>query len=120
MQQWVLEGEIEGTTALSAAAGTPLRERGMQPQNFGEIRPGCTDPVARLADMDEEGVWAELNFPNWAGFAGGRFRNTKDPELGILCVKAWNDFALDEWAARVGHKDSHTRGRCESRLAPTC
>jgi predicted TIM-barrel fold metal-dependent hydrolase len=99
MQQWLFEGELDGNSSMSAAAGTPLRERGHQPQHFDDVRRGCYDPVARLADMDEEGVWAEVCFPNWAGFAGGRFRTTKDPELGVACVKAWNDFAIDEWAA---------------------
>ncbi len=99
MQQWCFEGAIDGNTALSASAGTAFRERGMEPQHFDDIRPGCIDPVARLADMDQDGVWAELNFPNYAGFAGGRFRTARDPELGVACVKAWNDFAIDEWAA---------------------
>jgi predicted TIM-barrel fold metal-dependent hydrolase len=97
MQQWLFEGIPDGHIMFSAAAGTPLRERGHQPAHYDQIRPGCYDPKARLADMDEEGVWAQLCFPNWAGFAAGRFRTAKDPELGIACVKAWNDFAIDEW-----------------------
>jgi predicted TIM-barrel fold metal-dependent hydrolase len=99
MQQWCMEGVIDGGTALSAAAGTEFRERGMQPPTFAHMRPSCTDPIARLADMDAEGVWAEVNFPNWSGFAGGRFRTTKDPELGLACVSAFNDYAIDAWAA---------------------
>jgi predicted TIM-barrel fold metal-dependent hydrolase len=99
MQQWLFEGAPDGHIMFSAAAGTPLRERGHQPAHYDQIRPGCYDPTARLADMDEEGVWAQVCFPNWAGFAAGRFRTAKDPELGIACVKAWNDFAIDEWCA---------------------
>jgi len=99
MQQWRFEGVIDGNTALSASAGTEFQERGMEPQHFDDIRPGAIDPRARLSDMDEDGVWAEINFPNYPGFAGRRFQKTEDPELGIACVKAWNDFAIDEWAA---------------------
>lgn len=101
MQQWLFEGEITGTTGLAAVAGTDLRDRGLEPKHFDEFRPGYTDPVARLADMDEEGVWAETNFPNFAGFAGGRFFRSKNQDLGLICLKAWNDFAIDEWAAAV-------------------
>jgi predicted TIM-barrel fold metal-dependent hydrolase len=99
MQQWMFEGVIGGTTGLSAVAGTDMHQRGTEPQHFDDMRPGYYDPVARLADMDEEGVWAEINFPNYAGFAGRRFWNASDPELANLCVSAWNDFAIDEWAA---------------------
>jgi predicted TIM-barrel fold metal-dependent hydrolase len=98
MQQWYFEGHFDGNTALSASAGTAFRDRGMEPQHFDDIRPGAVDPVARLADMDADGIWAELNFPNYPGFAGRRFQDTKDPDLGVACVRAWNDFALDEWA----------------------
>ncbi len=97
MQQWVFEGDLDGHSMFSAAAGTPLRERGHQPTHFGAMRPGCYDPKARLLDMDAEGVWAQLCFPNWAGFAGGRFRSAQDHELGIACVRAFNDFTLEEW-----------------------
>ena len=29
---------------------------------FDQIRPGCYEPYARLRDMDEDGVWAQLPF----------------------------------------------------------
>ena len=49
--------------------------------------------------MDIDGVWAELGFPQYARFAGHRFFPTTDPELSRLCVKAYNDFVLEEWTA---------------------
>jgi predicted TIM-barrel fold metal-dependent hydrolase len=97
MQQWRFEGEIVGDSRMSCAAGTDWRDRAFMPPHFETMRRGCVDPVARLVDMDEEGVWAQTNFPNWAGFAGGRFRNAKDGELARACVRAYNDFVLDEW-----------------------
>jgi predicted TIM-barrel fold metal-dependent hydrolase len=39
-----------------------------------------------------------LCFPSLiAGFAGTIFANSKDPELGLACLRAWNDWHLDEW-----------------------
>lgn len=68
--------------------------------NYDEIRPGCYDPVARLEDMDVDGVHAQLCFPNYARFAGHRFfLGVKDLELGLLCTQAYNDFLIDEWCA---------------------
>ena len=67
---------------------------------FDEIRPGCYDPVARLADMDLDGVWGQLSFPNYARFAGHRFYlNVSDLDAGLACLRTYNDFLLDEWCA---------------------
>lgn len=66
---------------------------------FDQIRPGCYDPVARLADMDADGVSAQLMFPQFARFAGHRFMDTPDRDLGLACLQVYNDFLLDEWCA---------------------
>jgi hypothetical protein len=66
---------------------------------FDEMRPGCYDPIARLADMDLDGVWGQFGFPDFARFSGHRFLEGKDKQLSILCVQAYNDFVLDEWCA---------------------
>ena len=67
---------------------------------FDEIRPGCYDPVERIKDMDIDGVWGQLCFPNYARFAGHRFfLNVEDPELGLACLRTYNDYLLDEWCA---------------------
>jgi predicted TIM-barrel fold metal-dependent hydrolase len=67
--------------------------------NFDEMRPGCYDPARRLEDMDLDGVWAQVCFPNFARFAGHRFFPTTDPALSLLCIRAYNDFIVDEWCA---------------------
>ncbi|MCB0994606.1 MAG: amidohydrolase [Acidimicrobiales bacterium] len=66
---------------------------------FSEMRPGCFDPVARLADMDLDGVWAQVCFPDFARFAGHRFLSSADPLLATACSVAYNDFVLEEWCA---------------------
>jgi hypothetical protein len=77
--------------------GPPIEERGMDPVRFDEMRPGVWDPVARLADMDEDGVWAQTPFPSFPGFGGNRFVFARDKELAFACVQAYNDFILDQW-----------------------
>src|SRR5207302_239255 len=67
---------------------------------FDEIRPGCYDPVERIKDMDIDGVWGQLCFPNFARFAGHRFYlDVADQELGLACLRTYNDYLLDEWCA---------------------
>ena len=49
--------------------------------------------------MDVDGVYATLCFPSLiAGFAGTIFAKSKDPELGLAALRAWNDWHIDEWA----------------------
>ena len=80
-------------------AGKDPKDFGVDPVSFGEMLPGCYDVTARLADMDTDGVHAQMCFPSFPGFAGGTFFAAEDKELATACVVAWNDFILDEWCA---------------------
>lgn len=96
---WTYEGRIYPNIGLNAVAGKKPQEYGMDPTRYSDMLPGCYDPVARLADMDLDGVEATMSFPSFPRFAGTVFLEGKDKELALLSVKAWNDFHLDEWAA---------------------
>jgi len=63
------------------------------------MRKGCWDQKARLEDMDVNHVEASLAFPSFPRFCGQTFAERKDKTLGDLCVKAYNDWMLDEWCA---------------------
>jgi predicted TIM-barrel fold metal-dependent hydrolase len=85
-----------------AAAGymDDIHSSGQFAITFDEVRPGCYDVDARLADMDMNGVAASLNFPNeFVRFAGQRFLMAHDKELALLCVRAYNDWVVDAWCA---------------------
>ncbi|MGY1743591.1 MULTISPECIES: amidohydrolase family protein [unclassified Blastococcus] len=94
---WLFEGEPVSDLSLSVAAGKDPHDIGMDPVGYGEMRPGCHDVAERIRDMDADGVWAQMCFPTFAGAAGSRFSGARDPELAIACVRAYNDFVLDEW-----------------------
>jgi predicted TIM-barrel fold metal-dependent hydrolase len=71
----------------------------MDPARFEDMRPGCFDIDARVADMDINGIWASLCFPSLvAGFCGSVFIGADDPGLGLACLRAWNDWHADVWA----------------------
>lgn len=100
IEAWELEGRRHPQIGLNAVVGRPKHEWSMEPARFDEMRRGCWDPVARLADMDVDGVWASLCYPSLiAGFAGSMFSQTSDVDLGRACMRAWNDWHLDEWVA---------------------
>jgi predicted TIM-barrel fold metal-dependent hydrolase len=96
---WIYEGEKAGNFALNAVAGKEPKDFGLDPRTYDDMLPGCHDIAERIRDMDLDGVWAQLCFPNMGGFAGRAFAISKDKELGELCVRAYNDFILDEWCA---------------------
>ena len=97
--QWSFDGGTYPTIGLNAVAGKPPEQWGMDPVRYEDMIPGCYDPAARVKDMDVDGVQAALCFPSFPGFGGGMFHRANDKELALECVKAWNDFYIDEWCA---------------------
>ena len=47
--------------------------------------------------MDVNHIEAALCFPTFPRFCGQTFTEAKDHELALLCVKAYNDWMVDEW-----------------------
>jgi predicted TIM-barrel fold metal-dependent hydrolase len=68
------------------------------PPTLAEAERASWDPVERLKRMDQDGIWAQVLYPNVAGFGGGNFTNVTEPELMLACVQAYNDF-LSEYAS---------------------
>jgi predicted TIM-barrel fold metal-dependent hydrolase len=91
---WMLGGEQFGLVGPTAPAGwkNPMPDT---PSGYDEILPAATDADARLAMMDERGVWAEVLYPNVAGFGGQKFLLLGDRDLMYECVRAYNDFQVD-------------------------
>jgi predicted TIM-barrel fold metal-dependent hydrolase len=96
-QMWVWEGGQELTMGLNAVAGKPREEWGMEPAVFSDMIPGCYDPTARAEDFISNGILASVAFPTLPGFGGRKFDLFEDKELALTCVRAWNDFMIDEW-----------------------
>ncbi|HEX4019291.1 MAG TPA: amidohydrolase family protein [Frankiaceae bacterium] len=96
---WWYDGNRHAPLGLDAVAGDDPSEFKLASKAFELMRPGCYDPVARLKDMDADGIDASLAFPQFPRFAGQAFLEAKDRDLALLCVRAWNDFVIDEWCA---------------------
>ena len=98
-QAWTFEDQVVRTKRGNTRT---LPEFDQSPHGFArfdEMRPGCYDPKERLAEMDLDGVWAQLSFPDFCRFAGHRFIACKDKSLATLCIQAYNDFIAEEWCA---------------------
>jgi predicted TIM-barrel fold metal-dependent hydrolase len=97
-EAWLFDGQRHPQIGLNAVVGRPKEEWSMEPANFADMRRGCWDPEARVADMDTDGVWASVHYPSLiAGFAGTTFARCSDPDLGLACTRAWNDWHIEEW-----------------------
>jgi predicted TIM-barrel fold metal-dependent hydrolase len=97
---WLMEGAFLPNLGLNAVAGRPPEEWSDEPRGWDEMRPGCWQIEARIKDMDINGVYASVCFPSRvAGFGGVRFSELEDRELGLACVRAWNDWHFEEWAS---------------------
>ncbi len=106
---WVYEDTRVPQTRLSAAAGFDRDEVKVVGITYEEMRDGCYDPKARLADMDVNHVEASLCFPSFPRFCGQTFMEADDRVLAKLCVEAYNDWMVDEWC-----------GDSDGRLIPLC
>jgi predicted TIM-barrel fold metal-dependent hydrolase len=109
---WVYEGKRFPMDVLEIAAGQSSEQidtsmRSGRPgkflksgaASFGDMRPGCYEPKARVADMDHDHVQASMLFPSFPRFCGQTFNEGTDRDLAMLCVQAWNDWMCDEWSA---------------------
>jgi predicted TIM-barrel fold metal-dependent hydrolase len=98
---WVYDDLMYPLPRLSAAVG--FDELGNEPATFDELRPGAYLQEDRLLDMSINGVEASLCFPNvLPRFCGQAFLERSDKTLALLCLRAYNDWVLDEWTAGPG------------------
>jgi uncharacterized protein len=81
----------------SAAVGHEFEWPNYPKTEDGVIREAM-DAAARVAYLDSVGVAAQVLYPNVAGFGGQRFLDLNEPELQLLCIRAYNDFLL-EWVS---------------------
>ena len=99
---WIYEDLVYINKRHVAAVGYERDDMTMSPITYDEMRPGCFDPKARLADMDLNWVEASLCFPTFPRFCGQTFTEAKDRELALACIKAYNDWMVLEWCGDSG------------------
>jgi predicted TIM-barrel fold metal-dependent hydrolase len=106
---WLFEGGLSATLLGNAAAGLPPDEVVPGPISVDRMRPGFYSVKERLADMSLNHIERSLCFPTYPRFAGQRFLETTDRHLALACVRAYNDWMIDEWCGDSG-----------GRLIPLC
>jgi predicted TIM-barrel fold metal-dependent hydrolase len=96
-EYWVYEDRQIVTTGLNAVAGKRREEFTPEPITYEDMREGCYEPAARVADMNRGSVLSSILFPSLPRYCGQVFYEAKDKELATVCLKTWNDFILEEF-----------------------
>jgi uncharacterized protein len=105
---WIAGGERLGAPGYYSMAGHDGVMPVSVPATFEDIAPAMYDPAARLRFLDEQGIRAQVLYPNVGGFGNGYFLRLGDREVVSACVRAYNDF-LTDWCSADA-----------SRLVPIC
>jgi predicted TIM-barrel fold metal-dependent hydrolase len=67
---------------------------------YDEMRRGCFDLDARIQDFQLNWMDGSLAFPTFPRFCGQTFYEGSDKDLGLACVKAYNDWMVEDWCGR--------------------
>ena len=94
---WLYEGSEIPNIGLNAVAGKPPEEYGIEPTALADIRKGCWDIHERVNDMNRNGVLGSMCFPSFVQFCGQLFSRSKDLDMGLNLLRAYNDWHIDEW-----------------------
>jgi len=97
-ESWAIDDQVLGRAMASAVVdrdGARCRGTGFMSWTIDDVHPGAYDLTSRLAVMDEVGIYAQVVYPNVAGFGGQKFAEVKDPELKLMCVTLYNDYMAD-------------------------
>ena len=94
---WLYEDLRRPLVRVDSAVGVDRDDVTIRGVVYEEMRPGSYSVKPRLEDMDANWTEAQLCFPTFPRFCGQTFTEAKDPGLGLLCIKAYNDRMVDEW-----------------------
>jgi predicted TIM-barrel fold metal-dependent hydrolase len=92
---WSYDGKTpKRTFGIEAMAGFEKKDYKLGGMRFDDLRVGNYDPAEHLKDMDIDGIYASVVYPD----AGIGLYNLES-ELAVACMKAYNDWILDDFQA---------------------
>jgi predicted TIM-barrel fold metal-dependent hydrolase len=83
-------GKHTWPVGLTATAGQSYFQFAPMGQTYETMRPGSFDTQARLADMDADGIYAQVLYPS-VTLTGARIYS-EERELQLACVRAYNEW----------------------------
>ncbi|HEX4016077.1 MAG TPA: amidohydrolase family protein [Frankiaceae bacterium] len=95
---WTVDGVAMQRASASSVVhkdGSRCRGTAFIGWTFDDAHPAAYDVASRVQVMDELGVWAQIVYPNAAGFGGQRFGQLTDLALKNACATLYNDAMVD-------------------------
>ncbi|MCX7863720.1 MAG: amidohydrolase, partial [Novosphingobium sp.] len=74
--------------------GAKARGIGFFDRDVGQIHPPAHDTAQRVKFMDEQGIYAQIVYPNILGFGGQRGMQV-DPAIRLASIRIFNDAMID-------------------------
>ena len=99
---WFYEDLRRPLLRLDTAVGFSRDDITLTGITYETMRQGSYLQKERLEDMDMNGLEASLCFPTFPRFCGQTFSEAQDKDLALLCVKAYNDWMVEEWCGGSG------------------
>jgi predicted TIM-barrel fold metal-dependent hydrolase len=96
-EQWLSDGQVL-LDGCAARAGALMVDRNEDPIRWTDVPAPAYTPGERLKAMDSAGIDCSVLYPTVAGLAGENFGRMQDSDLEVACVRAYNDWLIDEWA----------------------
>ena len=102
---WVVEGDIQLSTASPASVirkdGAKSRGTEFFTWEIEDVHEASYDMKARVAMLDQLGLYAQILYPNVAGFGSQNFTKVDDGALRLACARIYNE-AMAEIQAQCG------------------
>ena len=95
---WVYESTRRPISRTTFEGGCATKGLGYI-AGYDELEPWCYDPSARAEAMTADGVLASLCFPMFPRYCGQTFLEASDRTFALECLRAYNDWMTDTWAA---------------------
>ena len=98
-EHWRVDGKTLPLPGV-ALSGALLSDPCDEPKHWADVPRSAYVPDERLKAMDAGGVDYAVLYPTVAGVAGETFAHLDEPDLELACIRAYNDWLIEEWASR--------------------
>lgn len=102
---WVVDGNIQISTSSPSSVIRKDGQKSRGTEFFGwqieDVHAASYDMQARVAMLDQLGIYAQILYPNVAGFGSQNFMKVEDAALRQACARIYND-AMAEIQANCG------------------
>jgi len=103
---WIINGNTQMGLATPASVirkdGVKIRGWEFMKYKIEEVHPGGSNIKERVRYMDEEGIWAQIIYPNFLGFGGQRAKQL-DEDIRLITFQIYND-AMAEIQQESGNR----------------